>query len=137
MRKYIFIILMCVFSTNLLQAKADIYLATGVLTPESDTKEEMIDLEEDLKASNPKVYESQEFKSAYNTSSDLWDFIESGSQLFAQNGWSMYWDSFIDLTDKALTQHYRNYFANVSKNHGIDLSEQIINFNTKSRQINI
>jgi hypothetical protein len=117
-------ILLCFFSINSLQARADIYLATGVLTDKDSTDTARDQLEIDLKRSNPKVYESQSFISAYNTTSGFWDFIEGAAQLFDQNGWSMYWDSFITLTHSRLTQHYIDYYSGVSKNHDVDLSLQ-------------
>jgi len=128
--KYIFMVFFYLLYIDSLSANADIYLATGVLTAEPKTDKLRLDLEADLIASNPKIYKNQTFKSAYNTTSGFWDFIESGSQLFQQNGWSLYWNSFIDLTNKVLTQHYIDYFTNVSKNHDVDLSEQITNYKT-------
>ena len=128
MKKSLLVFLLSIFSVISLQAKADIYLATGVLTGKKDTDAARVQLEIALRKSSPEIYGSEPFKSAYNTTSGFWDFIEAGSQLFAQNGWSMYWNSFIDLTNRALTQHYRNYFENVSKNHGIDLSLQKENY---------
>ncbi len=115
-------------SSTPLSAKADIYLATGVLTSEKKTEEALLALQIDLNASNPKLYSNQVFKSAYNTSSDFWDFIEGAAQLFEQNGWSIYWDSFIILTNNRLTQHYIDYFSQVSQNHDADLSKQIANY---------
>ena len=124
MKKYLLIFLFCIFSVSSLQAKADIYLATGVLTDPDSTDAARYLLQEDLRASNPEVYKSQEFKSVYNTTHGFWDFIESASQLFEQNGWSIYWDSFITLTHSRLTQHYIDYYSGVSKNHSADLSLQ-------------
>lgn len=124
MKKYLFIFILCLFSINSLHAKADIYLATGVLTSEFKTDEARLLLEADLKASNPEVYASQEFKSVYNTTHGFWDFIESAAQLLG----SLYWDSFITLTHSALTQHYIDYFSGVSANHDTDLSLQIANY---------
>ena len=124
MKKLFLIFLLCLLSTSSLHAKADIYVATGVLTAEPDTDADRDALQEDLIASNPEIYESQSFKSAYNTTSGFWDFIESASQLFDQNGWSIYWDSFITLTHNRLAQHYIDYYSGVSKNHDVDLSLQ-------------
>ncbi|WP_345975310.1 hypothetical protein [Sulfurimonas sp. HSL3-7] len=71
---------------------------------------------------------SQDFKAAYNTKHDLWDFIEAAAQLFEQNGWSMYWNSFVIATDQVLEKHYIDYFAGLSNNHTNDLTEQIKNY---------
>ncbi|MCD6259475.1 MAG: hypothetical protein J7J31_07720 [Helicobacteraceae bacterium] len=124
MKKLFLIFLLCLFSTSSLHANADIYLATGVLTDKDSTDEARDALQEDLIDSNPEIYESQSFKSAYNTTSGFWDFIEGAAQLFDQNGWSIYWNSFITLTHSRLTQHYIDYYSGVSKNHGADLSLQ-------------
>ena len=80
--KYILIIFIYLFSVNTLHAKADIYLATGVLTDRDSTDAARLDLQEDLIASNPEIYESQEFKSVYNTTHGFWDFIEAEQKLF-------------------------------------------------------
>ncbi|WP_304543637.1 hypothetical protein [Sulfurimonas microaerophilic] len=103
MRKLLSVFLLCFFSITTLYGKADIYLATGVLTTEKDTDGARTQLEIDLKKFNPEIYGSEPFKSAYNTTHGFWDFIESAAQLFEQNGWSIYWDSFITLTHNRLT----------------------------------
>ncbi len=127
-KKVLFIFLLCLLSISSLHAKADIYLATGVLTDPDSTDEARKALEEDLKASNPEIYGSEPFKSAYNTSHDLWDFIEAAAQLFEQNGWSKYWLSFLSDTDKALADYYIDYFTGLSSTHTNDLTEQISNY---------
>ncbi len=72
------------FSTTQLFAKADIYIATGVLTIEAVTDEYTRDLMFTLQSSNPELYNSQDFKSAYNTSSDFWDFMKYGSKYWVR-----------------------------------------------------
>ncbi len=123
--KYMLIVFFYLLSVNTLHAQADIYLATGVLTSEKKTDIALGKLEKDLKASNPELYKNQDFKVAYNTTHGFWDFIEGAAQLFNQNGWSMYWDSFITLTHNALTQYYIDYFSGLSENHNVDLTKQI------------
>ncbi len=120
--KYIFIIVIYLFSVNALHAKADIYLATGVLTDKKKTDIARAQLEIDLKKLNPEIYGSDPFTSVYNTSHSLWDFIESAVQLFDQNGWSEYWNTFVNSTNLAVTQYYIDYFSGVSNIHAADLS---------------
>lgn len=75
MKKLLSVFLLLSFiSISFLHAKADIYLATGVLTDKDSTDEARKALEEDLIASNPELYENQEFKSAYNTTHSFWDW---------------------------------------------------------------
>jgi len=69
MKKLLVVFLLCFLSISSLYAKADIYLVTGVSTPEADTEKAM----ERLEKLNPKVYKNQEFKSVYNTSHGFWD----------------------------------------------------------------
>lgn len=69
MKKLLVVFLLCFLRISSLYAKADIYLVTGVSTPEADTEKAM----ERLEKLNPKVYKNQEFKSVYNTSHDFWD----------------------------------------------------------------
>ncbi|WP_345975307.1 hypothetical protein [Sulfurimonas sp. HSL3-7] len=128
MKKHLLVFIFCFFGISSLHAKADIYLATGVLTDKKDTDEARDLLEEDLKASNPEIYSSEPFKSAYNTSRGFWDFIEGASQLFEQNGWSKYWLSFLSDADKALADYYIDYFTGLSSTHSNDLTEQISNY---------
>jgi hypothetical protein len=106
MKKHLLVFFLCLFIVNSLHAKADIYLATGVLTDPESTDNARALLEIDLKQSNQEIYGSEPFKSAYNTSSGFWDFIEGAAQLFEQNGWSMYWISFVIATDLVLEKHY-------------------------------
>ena len=122
------LILLFFFLVPQLSAKADVYLSTGILTDKDSTDAARDLLEEDLKTSNPEIYGSEPFKSAYNTSRDLWDFIEAADQLFEQNGWSIYWNSFVIATDLVLEKHYIDYFAGLSKNHTNDLTEQLKNY---------
>ncbi len=105
-----------------LSARADVYLATGVLTTKKATRIALAALRADLIKSNPELYTSQSFKPVYNTSHSLWDFIESAVQLFDQNGWSEYWNTFINSTNLAITQYYIDYFSGVSNIHATDLS---------------
>jgi len=69
MKKLLVVFLLCFLRISSLYAKADIYLVTGVSTPEADTEKAM----ERLEKLNPKVYKNQEFKSVYNTSHGFWD----------------------------------------------------------------
>jgi len=126
--KYILIVFLYLFSVNTLHAKADTYLATGVLTSERKTEKALGKLKAELEISNPEVYKSQEFKAAYNTSHGLWDFIEAGAQLLGQNGWGKFWSAFVDFSQNALTGHFIDYFTNIKGDHKSDLSEQIKNY---------
>lgn len=128
MKKLLLLFLLSFFGVSSLQAKADIYLATGVLTTEKSTDEARKALEADLKAANPEIYGSDPFKSAYNTTHGLWDFIEAAAQLFDQNGWSKYWQSFSVITNQKLAQHFIDYFSGLSQNHSVDINEQITNY---------
>jgi len=73
MKKLLVVFLLCFLRISSLYAKADIYLVTGVSTPEADTEKAMERLEKGLEKLNPKVYKNQEFKSVYNTSHGFWD----------------------------------------------------------------
>jgi hypothetical protein len=126
--KYIILLLLCLQGIAGAQVKPDIYLATGVLTAERNTDEALKSLRNQIRSANPGLFNEEDFKAAYNTSDGFWDFIEAASQLFAQNGWSMYWNSFVTAVNGSLAQLYIDYFKNISNNHNIDLTEQIKNY---------